>query len=111
MAMAIDSFHTQITSAGTPVQDIVLKLGMKSLSGEITWALLRPEQWTDIVCNGDEIRVGGRGAEVVDPDGPVPLIIFGLARYYNDYEPAVSKYITVVLPKTHEVNYIQKERK
>jgi len=56
--MAIDSFHTHITSAGTPVQDLVLKLGMKSLSGEITWSLLRPEQWTDIVRDGDEIRLG-----------------------------------------------------
>jgi len=109
MAMAIDSFHTQIKSAGIPVQDFVLKLGMKSLSGEITWAPLRPEQWADIVSNGDEIRVGGSGVEA---DGPGPVIVFGLIEGYSgSHFPTTSKHITVVLPKTREVNHTQKTEK
>ena len=110
MTMAIDSFRTQIKSNGTPVQDFVLKLGMKSLSGEITWAPLRAEQWADIVSNGDEIRVGGSG--VPEADGPGPVIVFGLIEGYSgSHFPTTSKHITVVLPKTREVNYIQKQRK
>jgi len=57
MAMAVDSFHTQITSSGTAIKDLVLKLGMKALSGAIIWVPLRSERWTDIVRDGDEIRL------------------------------------------------------
>lgn len=99
-AMAINSFHAQIMSAGIPVQDLVLKLGMKSLSGEVTWAQLRPEQWIQIVCNRDEIRVGGGGAEG-------PLITFG-RRCVIGVPPVAfgDNYVTILLPKTCEVSYV-----
>jgi hypothetical protein len=109
--MAIDFFHSQITSAGIPVQDLVLKLGMKLLSGEITWAPFRPEQWTDIVCNRDEIRLGGGGAEVVDLYVPGQLITLGLSHDYHFEQPRMSKYMTIVLPRTLEAIKIQKREK
>lgn len=95
--MAIDSFHAQITSAGTPVEEVVLKLGMKSFSGEISWAAVRPEQWTDVVHKGDEIRVGGDGTEL---NGIGPLITFQRRMGHG-----VSEYVTMLLPKTSQVSY------
>jgi len=71
--MAIDLFHTQIASTPT-LQDLVLKLGMRTLCGEITWVPLPPEEWTDLVCNGDDIRLGSSGAEGADLYDP-PLVI------------------------------------
>jgi hypothetical protein len=103
MAMAVDAFHTQIASAETPVQDLVLMLGMKSLSGEITWALLLSERWRDIVRDGDEIRLGTRpDAEVAGVGERGPLVTF---RYYD------SRYMTIFLPKTCEVSYVQSGEK
>jgi len=103
--MAIDSFHTHITSAGTPVQDLVLKLGTKALSGEVTWSLLRPEQWTDIVRDGDEIRLGGDGVDFSDFHGPNPIITLKRISYYDLRSGWTQyKYVTTLLPKTYEVN-------
>lgn len=107
MAMAIDSFHTQIKSDRTPVQDLVLKLGMKLLSGEITWSSLRPEQWADVVRDGDEIRLGGGGAEISSLYGPSPLITLNRSVYNVHGAVNSSQIITTVLPKTCEVSYIQ----
>lgn len=76
MAMAVDAFHIQIAAQGTEVKDLVLKLGMKSSSGPIAWAPLRPEQWTEIVRDRDEIQVGNGSAEVLDSHDPGPLITF-----------------------------------
>jgi len=106
--MAIDLFHTQISSASTPVQDLVLKLGMRSLSREITWAHLRPEQWTDLVCNGDEIRLGSSGAEGVDLYDPTLLITFKRYTGYDTYtkQPGY-KYLTIPPPTTCEVRSVQ----
>jgi len=83
MAMAVDSFHAQITSSGTAIKDLVLKLGMKALSGAIIWVPLRSERWTDIVRDGDEIRLHlgsarGGGSETsrpleCEPMTPEPL--------------------------------------
>lgn len=94
--MAVDSFHIQISSAGTAVQDLVLKLGMKSSSGPVAWASLRPEQWIDIIRDGDEIQLGlGDGAKVVAGSNDLaPLITFK----YLDGE--IYKYATILLSET-----------
>jgi hypothetical protein len=105
-AMAVDAFHAEITDAGMDVSDLVLKLGMKSLAYETTWALLRPEQWTDIVRDGDEIRLGRRGgAEVIDLYGPGPLVTFKHLIGYNTGK--IYKYVTMLLPKTCEVSHVE----
>ena len=105
--MAIDSFHTHITSAGTPGQDLVLKLGMKSLSGEITWSLLRPEQWTDIVRDGDEIRLGdGSVPDISDLHGPSPIITLMGPKIDPHTKTKNSKFVTTLLPKTCEVSWL-----
>jgi len=98
--MAIDSFHHQITSTGIPIQDLVLKLGIKSLSGQIAWAPLRPDQWANIICNGDEIRLGGSGAEF-ETDIAVTFVMFSTdgSRYGSR---------TIILPRTLQVIYIGK---
>jgi len=57
--MAIDAFHNHIASAGRGVDHLVLKLGMRSSTGEVVWATLRPKGWVDIAQGyGGEIRVG-----------------------------------------------------
>ena len=106
MAMAVNSFHTPIASDDTPVQDLVLKLGIKSLSGQITWSLLRPEQWTDIVCDGDGIWLVGSGMDISDFHGPSPIITLKrFLAYDRDSRSKVYKYVTMLLPSTCEVSY------
>jgi len=101
--MAVDTFHNQITAAWMEVTDLVLKLGMKSLEGVITWALLRPEQWTDIVRDGDEIRVGGSGADVTGLNDQRPLVTFQCrSRGSGEFE-----YTGILLPKTGKVSNLQ----
>ena len=100
--MALDAFHTQIMASGTKVTDLVLKLGMKSLAGVITWGLLRPEQWTDIVRDGDEIRVGGSGIESVGLDATGPLVIF----YRDGWDSRM-----MLLPRTCEVSDLKMEHR
>lgn len=82
-AIAINLFHTQITSTGTPVQNLVL-------------------------CDGDEIWVGCGGAEVIDLDGASPIITFGLVLGHITEYTVASKSIMIVLPRTLEVVNIQK---
>ena len=55
-AMAVNVFHAQITDTRMEVTDLVLKLRMKLSTHKTTWALLRPEEWTDVVPDGDENR-------------------------------------------------------
>jgi hypothetical protein len=43
MALAVDEFHTHIELAGKGVDDLILKLAVKSSTGTIVWAKLRPE--------------------------------------------------------------------
>jgi len=75
------------------VADLVLKLRMKLSTHETTWALLCPQEWTDVVRDGDEIQLGRREVS------PGPLITF---KYYNK-----SKYVLMLLPNTCEVSYVQ----
>ena len=93
--MAVDAFHTQIERTGASVEELVLKLGMRSLSGEISWALLRSERWSNIVRDGDEIRLEG-STEASGLHG----------RRITIKRPAGEGYITMFLPKTYEVSYI-----
>ena len=95
--MAIDVFHTQIDSKKIDVEDLVLRLGMKSSSGVVTWAPLRPKQWSDIVRDGDEIRVGGNDEEISGLYDPIPLVTF--KKY-----PA-GRSVTMLLPQTTEVSF------
>ncbi|KIM36947.1 hypothetical protein M413DRAFT_31336 [Hebeloma cylindrosporum] len=101
-AMAIDSFPTQIASDGIPVQDHVFKLGMKSLSGKITWSQLRPEQWADIVRDGDEIRLEDNNAVLAGLSDPSHLIMFKRALSYTHVDKPKYKYVTMFLPTTRE---------
>jgi len=87
------------------VTDLILKLGMKSLAGVITWALLHPEQWTNIVHNGDEIRVGGSGIETVGLDATDPLVIFYCERVWSSACDARM----IFLPRTCEVSDLRVE--
>ena len=101
--MAVDAFQPQIVSTGTEVEDLVLRLGMKTASGGVTWVPLRPERWTDIVRDGDEIwlQLGSDGAEVVGLRDPGPLITFRYSVNGCQYST------TIILPKTYEVSYIE----
>ena len=103
MAMAVDVFHAQITDTRMEVTDLVLKLRMMLLTHETTWALLRPEEWTDVVRDGDEIRMGRRDV------GPGPFVIFKYPTqsdiiHRNEHNV---KCVTMLLPKTCEVSYAQ----
>ena len=66
MARAVDAFYAQFLSAGIAVQDLVLKLGMKSLFGEIALRSFHLEECSTIVRDCDEIHVG-RVSMKVDP--------------------------------------------
>src|SRR5437016_5384458 len=103
MAMAIDAFQPQIVSTGTAVEDLVLKLGMKTASGGVAWVPLRPERWTEVVRDGDEIwlQLGSGGADAVGLRDPGPLITF---LYFVN---RVRYSTTIFLPKTFEVSYIE----
>ena len=92
-ATAIDVFHAQITDTRMDVTDLVLKLRMKMSTHQTTWALLCPQEWTDVVRDGDEIQLGRREVS------PGPLITF---KYYNK-----GKYVLMLLPNTCEVSYVQ----
>ncbi|KIM36946.1 hypothetical protein M413DRAFT_282662 [Hebeloma cylindrosporum] len=94
-AMAFDCFHVQIASAGSTADDIVLKLGVKSSSGVIVWASIRPEQWADVVSNGDEIRVGGGNLD------PGLMVTFGRMGYNYREKPEVFEYTTFLLPDSY----------
>jgi len=94
--MVIDAFHTQIDNKKMDVKDLVLRLGMKSSSGVVNWVPLRPKQWSNIVCDGDEIRVGDNDEEISGLYDPIPLVTF--KRY-----PA-GRSVTMLLPKTIEVS-------
>jgi hypothetical protein len=107
MAMAVDAFHVQIAAQGTEVTDLVLKLGMKSSSGPMAWAPLRPEQWTDIIRDGDEIQLGSGSAEDMGLNIPGPLISFRCRKI--DTTPKKYNYITILLPKTCEVRGVRTE--
>ena len=100
--MAVDAFQPQIVSTGTAVEDMVLKLGMKTASGGVTWVPLCPERWTDVVRDGDELwlQLGSGGADVVGLHDPSPLITFHSI-------PRDRYSTTIFLPKTYEVSYIE----
>ena len=95
MATAIDSFHAQLLFLGMAGQNLDLKLGLKSLSGPVAWAQLRPEQWTDIVRDGDEIRLGLGGSARVIEGSPDPRMFTFKYLDGNNY-----KYATMYLPET-----------
>ena len=98
LARAVDAFPTHILTT----QDLVLKLGMKTLSGEVSWTPIRPEQWTTIVCDGDEIRVGYTGAEAdgVHLDSPSPVVIFTYESSSTGTHRA-----HILLPKSYRVSH------
>ena len=103
--MAKDVFWAQIAMDGrfsSSFEHLVLKLGVKLSTHETAWALLRPEEWTDVVRDGDEIRLGG-----FDVD-PGPLIIFkhimDCDAHKRDY---ICKYVTMLLPDKCVVSYVQ----
>ena len=102
-----DAFHTQFAPAGITVrsEDLVLNLGMQSLSGEICWTSFDPEPWTGIIRDGDEIRVSkvegfGIDAEVTDIDVPTSIITMVHKSPLNDLEYRAN----VLLPKTYKVS-------
>jgi len=95
--MAVDIFHTQITSAGMEVKDLVLKLRVNTPSVPAAWARLRSEQWTNIVRGGDEIRVGGSGEEAGEFKIR-PIVTLKLNA------PSENQYATILLPTTYEVS-------
>lgn len=103
--MAVDAFHVQLAAQGTEVTDLVLKLGMKSSSGPISWAPLRPEQWADIIRDGDEIQLGSGSAEDMGLHVPGPLISFRCRKI--DVIQKKYNYITVLLPRTCEVRGVR----
>ena len=72
------------------------------LSREVTWTPLHPEQWTRIVHDGDEIRVGYIGGEAqgVHLDAPSPVTMFICRKYV-----AKTKCASVLLPKTYRVSH------
>ena len=96
--MAVDAFHVQIVAQGTEVTDLVLKLGMKQSSGLMAWVPLRPELWTNIVSDGDEIQLGSN-AEDMAVYVPGPVVTFGSLNVRS----GVYDYITMSLPRTCEV--------
>ncbi|KIM36948.1 hypothetical protein M413DRAFT_31337 [Hebeloma cylindrosporum] len=95
MAMAIDAFHVQIVAEEMAITELILKLGMKTSSGSVAWAPLRPDQWTDVVRDGDEIRLG---SSRIVCSHPAPLIAFKCWRL------DIKSYscITLLLPTTSE---------
>ena len=99
IARAFNAFRAQLLSAGIMYHDLVLKLGMTSLSGEIAWTSFNPEQWTKIIRDGDEIRVGRRGIKEAVICVPTPIVVFVYKYHYEEYRPA-----TVLLPKTYKVS-------
>ncbi|KIM36950.1 hypothetical protein M413DRAFT_448854 [Hebeloma cylindrosporum] len=100
MAMAVDAFHVQIVAEDIKVTDLVLKLGMKSSSGAMVWAPVRSEQWSYIVRDGDELRMGRDGAEFAAPKSAGPLVSFK-SRQLNSREKKYS-YRATLLPRTSE---------
>ena len=98
MARAVDAFSTQIMET----QDLILKLGIKTLSGNVAWAPLHPERWTEIVRDGDEIRVGYIGAEAegIHFDAPSPVAIFTYENPLTGTHRA-----NILLPKTYRVSH------
>jgi hypothetical protein len=98
LAMALKAFSAQIPSASTP--DLVLKLAMESSSGTIAWALVDSEQWTDVVRDGDEIRLGcsGAGSEVAGRRDPGPLVTFRAS------DTQTGRILKMFLPETYEVS-------
>jgi hypothetical protein len=98
MARAVDAFSAQIMET----QDLILKLGMKTLSGNVAWTPLHPEQWTEIVRDGDEIRIGNIAAEAegVHLDAPSPVAIFTYENPLTGTHRA-----NVLLPKTYRVSH------
>ena len=100
--MALKAFSIQIPSAGTPVRELVLKLGVKSSSGTVVWALLGSEKWTDVVRDGDEIRLEGSGAsgEIAGERDPGPIVTF-LMR-----DSQMGKSLKMFLPETYEVSCV-----
>jgi len=98
VARAVNAFRLQLLSAGLMYHDLVLKLGMTSLSGEIAWTSFNPGQWTNLVRDGDEIRIGRRG---IDEPVCVPTPVMTFAYKYHDEE---YRRATVLLPKTYKVS-------
>jgi len=100
--MAVNAFQTQIASTRTTVEDLILRLGLKTSSGEITWVPLCSEQWSDLIRDGDEIwlQIRSGGAEVVGLCDPGPLITMEYKRNNS------GGYTTMFLPKTYMVSYI-----
>ena len=105
MAMAVDAFHVQIAAQGTEVTDLVLKLGMKSSSGPMAWAPLRPEQWTDIIRDSDEVQLGSGSAEDMGLYIPGPLVSFRCRKI--DATQKKYNYITMLLPRNCEVRGVR----
>lgn len=100
MARAVDAFSAQIMA----VQDLVLKLGVKTLSGGVAWTPLTPERWSGVVRDGDEFRVGYIGGEPqgIYSDAPSPVVIFT----YNNPHPGIGIQCAYIhLPKTYRVSH------
>ena len=77
MALAVDAFHTHIASMGKANDQLILKLAVKSSTGIIVWATLRPEEWADIAQGyRDEIRMGSGSTEMDDFQFPSPIVTF-----------------------------------
>jgi len=105
MAMAVKTFPTQIASRGMEVVDLELKVGMKLPPGEIVWATLHPEQWSEVVRSGDTVRLGGCGAEPEEISSPLPLVRFKYENWTQQWG-----YLTTVLPRTYEVSSVTRKR-
>jgi len=99
--MAVDTFHTEIAAAGTKVKELVLKLAMRSPSGEIVWAMLRPDQWSDMVQDGDSIRVEGN-AEASELRYSSPTVTFNWFHSGN---------VTALLPQSYEASHLRNKQR
>ena len=103
--MAVEAFPALVQgSKGAALTNLVLKLGMKALSGETVWATLLPNRWNDSVQNGDEIRVQGDDPkdEQSDSYDPTTNVTFKFTDK-DSYRAKHSKYAISLLPKTYEV--------
>ena len=92
-------------SKGAASTNLVLKLGMKSVSGEIVWATLLASTWNDAVQNGDEIRVqvDDPKDEQSDSYDPTTNVTFKFTDKPSWNYGVNPKYAISLLPKTYEV--------
>jgi len=105
MAIAVEVFPTLVqgSKGAAALTNCVLKLGMKSASGEVVWATLLPDRWRDAVQNGDEIRVQGDDPkeEQLESYDHTTNVTF---KFTDSHRAKNSKYAISLLPKTYEVS-------